>query len=187
MILVTGGAGFIGSNFVLGWIEATGESLVNLDKLTYAGNLRNLAALEGDGRHRFVRGDIGDALAGVIFVEGDLLRFGAAFLVAGENLTDFDQLVPADHAAVDRIVNVSLLVLNRLLDRDDAVDVAARQSRIIDFTPFCRREPALHETDIAADDRRYMLAGFEPIAIEDRHAGIGRGQHDIDAAHSLFR
>ena len=132
-------------------------------------------------------GDIGDALAGIIFVEGDLLRFGAAFLVAGENLADFDQLFPADHPPVDRIVNISLLVLNRLLDRDDAMDVAARQSRIIDFTPFCRREPAFHETDIAADDRRYMLAGFEPIAIEDRHAGIGGGQHNIDAAHSLCR
>jgi dTDP-glucose 4,6-dehydratase len=60
MILVTGGAGFIGSNFVLDWIETTGEDLVNLDKLTYAGNLRNLGALEGNARHRFVRGDIGD-------------------------------------------------------------------------------------------------------------------------------
>jgi dTDP-glucose 4,6-dehydratase len=61
MLLVTGGAGFIGSNFVLDWIETGGEGLVNLDKLTYAGNLRNLAALEGDARHRFVRGDIADA------------------------------------------------------------------------------------------------------------------------------
>jgi len=61
MILVTGGAGFIGSNFVLDWIAATGEPVVNLDKLTYAGNLANLAALAGDERHRFVRGDIGDA------------------------------------------------------------------------------------------------------------------------------
>ncbi len=61
MILVTGGAGFIGANFVLDWIEATGEALVNLDRLTYAGNLENLKALQGDGRHRFVHGDIGDA------------------------------------------------------------------------------------------------------------------------------
>ena len=61
MIIVTGGAGFIGSNFVLDWIATRGEELVNLDKLTYAGNLRNLSVLEGDARHRFVRGDIGDA------------------------------------------------------------------------------------------------------------------------------
>ena len=60
MILVTGGAGFIGSNFVLDWIAASGEPVVNLDKLTYAGNLANLASLAGDERHRFVRGDIGD-------------------------------------------------------------------------------------------------------------------------------
>jgi dTDP-glucose 4,6-dehydratase len=61
MILVTGGAGFIGANFVLDWIAATGEPVVNLDLLTYAGNLRNLAALATDDRHVFVRGDIGDA------------------------------------------------------------------------------------------------------------------------------
>jgi dTDP-glucose 4,6-dehydratase len=60
MILVTGGAGFIGSNFVLDWIAATGEPVVNLDKLTYAGNLENLRSLEGDDRHVFVQGDIGD-------------------------------------------------------------------------------------------------------------------------------
>jgi dTDP-glucose 4,6-dehydratase len=61
MILVTGGAGFIGANFVLDWLSACGEPLVNLDKLTYAGNLGNLASLAGDARHTFVRGDIGDA------------------------------------------------------------------------------------------------------------------------------
>jgi dTDP-glucose 4,6-dehydratase len=60
-ILVTGGAGFIGSNFVLDWFAAGDETLVNLDKLTYAGNLANLASLANDPRHVFVRGDIGDA------------------------------------------------------------------------------------------------------------------------------
>ena len=60
MILVTGGAGFIGANFVLDWIASTGEGVVNLDRLTYAGNLQNLASLAGDPRHIFVRGDIGD-------------------------------------------------------------------------------------------------------------------------------
>ena len=60
MLLVTGGAGFIGSNFVLSAIAGTGEPIINLDKLTYAGNLANLTALRGDGRHVFVQGDIGD-------------------------------------------------------------------------------------------------------------------------------
>ena len=60
MILVTGGAGFIGSNFVLQWLAEEGEPVVNLDALTYAGNPENLAALQGDARHVFVQGDIGD-------------------------------------------------------------------------------------------------------------------------------
>ncbi len=60
MLLVTGGAGFIGANFVLSAIAQTGEPVVNLDKLGYAGNLRNLESLRGDARHLFVRGDIGD-------------------------------------------------------------------------------------------------------------------------------
>jgi dTDP-glucose 4,6-dehydratase len=60
MILVTGGAGFIGANFVLDWLADGGEPVVNLDKLTYAGNLRSLAPLAGDARHVFTRGDIGD-------------------------------------------------------------------------------------------------------------------------------
>jgi dTDP-glucose 4,6-dehydratase len=60
MILVTGGAGFIGSNFVLDWLATAGEPVVNLDKLTYAGNVRNLDAVKDDPRHTFVRGDIAD-------------------------------------------------------------------------------------------------------------------------------
>ena len=59
-ILVTGGAGFIGSNFVLDWFKTSDEPIVNLDALTYAGNLANLASLQGDARHHFVKGDIGD-------------------------------------------------------------------------------------------------------------------------------
>lgn len=59
-ILVTGGAGFIGSNFVLDWIASQSDSVVNLDKLTYAGNLQNLESVNGNPRHIFVHGDIGD-------------------------------------------------------------------------------------------------------------------------------
>jgi len=59
-ILVTGGAGFIGSNFVLDWLHGGNETVVNLDKLTYAGNLENLVAVQGHAQHVFVQGDIGD-------------------------------------------------------------------------------------------------------------------------------
>jgi dTDP-glucose 4,6-dehydratase len=69
MILVTGGAGFIGSNFVLDWLAQCDEPVINLDKLTYAGNRENLAGLESDSRHLFVEGDIGDTA-----LVADLLR-----------------------------------------------------------------------------------------------------------------
>ncbi len=60
-LLVTGGAGFIGANFVLDWLAESSETVVNLDKLTYAGNLETLASLQGNPAHVFVQGDIGDA------------------------------------------------------------------------------------------------------------------------------
>ncbi|MGZ8215258.1 MAG: dTDP-glucose 4,6-dehydratase [Methylosarcina sp.] len=59
-ILITGGAGFIGSNFVLDWFAHSNETVINLDKLTYAGNLENLQSLADEPQHQFVRGDIGD-------------------------------------------------------------------------------------------------------------------------------
>ena len=70
MIMVTGGAGFIGANFILDWLATCNELVTNLDKLTYAGNLQNLAVLEGDARNMFVPGDIGDvALVGRLLSE----------------------------------------------------------------------------------------------------------------------
>ncbi len=70
MILVTGGAGFIGSNFVLDWLAGSAEPVINLDALTYAGNLENLASLKDDPRHIFVHGSIGDtALVGRLLAE----------------------------------------------------------------------------------------------------------------------
>lgn len=61
MILITGGAGFIGANFILDWLAQSDEAVINLDKLTYAGNRENLASLANDARHIFVHGDIGDS------------------------------------------------------------------------------------------------------------------------------
>jgi dTDP-glucose 4,6-dehydratase len=68
MIIVTGGAGFIGANFVLDWLAQSDETIVNLDALTYAGNRENLSSLAGDPRHIFVQGNIGDSA-----LLGDLL------------------------------------------------------------------------------------------------------------------
>ena len=70
MILVTGGAGFIGANFILDWLRVNDEPVLNLDKLTYAGNCENLAELAGDPRYAFVQGDIGDqVLVGALLNE----------------------------------------------------------------------------------------------------------------------
>jgi dTDP-glucose 4,6-dehydratase len=70
MILVIGGAGFIGANFVIDWLAQHSEPVINLDKLTYAGNLENLVSLKGDARHIFVQGDIGDrVLIGKLLAE----------------------------------------------------------------------------------------------------------------------
>nr|VFJ64415.1 MAG: dTDP-glucose 4,6-dehydratase [Candidatus Kentron sp. FW] len=81
MILITGGAGFIGSNFVLDWLARGDESVINLDKLTYAGNPENLATLGGDARHIFVKGDIGNSdLVGYLLAEHNpraVLNFAA--------------------------------------------------------------------------------------------------------------
>lgn len=60
MILVTGGAGFIGTNFIRGWLARNDEPVINLDLVTYAGNPANLASLGADPRYRFQRGDIAD-------------------------------------------------------------------------------------------------------------------------------
>src|SRR5215831_20048409 len=63
MVLITGGAGFIGSNLIYYWINATADVVINVDSLTYAGNLQNLAELVGNPRYLFLRADIGDTHA----------------------------------------------------------------------------------------------------------------------------
>ena len=107
MLLVTGGAGFIGANFVLSTIAATGEPVVNLDKLTYAGNLKNLDSIAGDARHVFVQGDICDRA----LVRGLLARHRPRALVhfAAESHVDRSIDGPAEFVRTNVVGTFSLL------------------------------------------------------------------------------
>jgi dTDP-glucose 4,6-dehydratase len=107
MLLVTGGAGFIGANFVLDWCAAGDEPIVNLDKLTYAGNLGNLVALKSDPRHVFVRGDIADRPQ----VEALLAQYAPRAVVnfAAESHVDRSIHGPADFIATN-VVGTSVLL-----------------------------------------------------------------------------
>ncbi len=107
MILVTGGAGFIGANFVLDWLRGNRGPVVNLDKLTYAGNLENLAALGGDPHHIFVRGDIGDAeLVGQLLAEH---RPRAVVNFAAESHVDRSILGPGEFIQTNVVGSFRLL------------------------------------------------------------------------------
>ena len=111
MILVTGGAGFIGANFVLDWIAATGEPVVNLDLLTYAGNLGNLASLKDEPRHVFVRGDIGDrALVAALLAQH---RPRAIVHFAAESHVDRSIHGPAAFVATNVVGTFTLLDATR--------------------------------------------------------------------------
>jgi dTDP-glucose 4,6-dehydratase len=107
MLLVTGGAGFIGSNFILDWCAASAEPVVNLDKLTYAGNLGNLAPLARDPRHVFVRGDIGD----VAQVEALLAQYRprAVLNFAAESHVDRSIHGPTEFIATNLVGTFGLL------------------------------------------------------------------------------
>jgi dTDP-glucose 4,6-dehydratase len=107
MILVTGGAGFIGANFVLDWLAASEEPVVNLDKLTYAGNLSNLATLKGDARHAFVRGDIAERIQVSALLETHRPRAIVNF--AAESHVDG----PAEFVATNVLGTFSLLETTR--------------------------------------------------------------------------
>ena len=111
MILVTGSAGFIGSNFVLDWLGACDEPVVNLDKLTYAGNLANLASLAGDERHIFVKGDIGDS----VLVSQLLAQFQPRAVInfAAESHVDRSILWPGDFIQTNVVGTFGLLEVVR--------------------------------------------------------------------------
>lgn len=107
MILVTGGAGFIGANFVLDWLAGHDEPVINLDKLTYAGNMETLAPLQGDARHVFVRGDIGDS----VLVSGLLSRYQPRAIInfAAESHVDRSISSPEDFIQTNIVGTFRLL------------------------------------------------------------------------------
>lgn len=106
-ILVTGSAGFIGSNFVLDWLAGQDETVVSLDKLTYAGNRENLASLHGDQRHHFVHGDIGDNNLVVALLEQHQPR--AVLNFAAESHVDRSILGPEDFIQTNVVGTFHLL------------------------------------------------------------------------------
>ena len=107
MLLVTGGAGFIGSNFILSTLAASGEAVVNLDKLTYAGDLKNLASLDGDVRYEFVQGDIADRSLVRGLLAGRKLRAIVHF--AAESHVDRSIEGPAEFIRTNVVGSFSLL------------------------------------------------------------------------------
>jgi dTDP-glucose 4,6-dehydratase len=107
VIFVTGGAGFIGSNFALQWCAEESEPLINLDKLTYAGNLANLVQLKGDARHVFVRADIGDRKTVSELVRQHKPRAIVNF--AAESHVDRSILGPAEFVQTNMVGTFNLL------------------------------------------------------------------------------
>ncbi|MBB4862991.1 dTDP-glucose 4,6-dehydratase [Pseudomonas nitritireducens] len=106
-ILVTGSAGFIGSNFVLDWLAGQDETVVSLDKLTYAGNRENLASLDGDSRHHFIHGDIGDTRLVAALLEQYQPR--AVLNFAAESHVDRSILGPEDFIQTNVVGTFHLL------------------------------------------------------------------------------
>ncbi|PTQ77935.1 dTDP-glucose 4,6-dehydratase [Nitrosomonas oligotropha] len=149
MILVTGGAGFIGSNFVLDWLAQSDEQVINLDKLTYAGNLQNLAPLSQDSRHIFVKGDIGDTeLVSQVLTQ---YQPRAILNLAAESHVDRSILGPED------FIQTNILGTFRLLEATHAywrkLESAAKQSfRFLHvstdevYGSLRKNEPAFTET-----------------------------------------
>jgi dTDP-glucose 4,6-dehydratase len=161
MLLVTGGAGFIGSNFVLSTLAATGEPMVNLDKLTYAGNLRNLDALAGDSRHVFVKGDVCDRA-----LLGDLLaRYRPRAIVhfAAESHVDRSIHAPGEFVQTNLVGTFSLLEEARAF-RDGLAEAEKRAFRILHvstdevYGSLGERDPAFTEVTPYAPNSPYAAS-----------------------------
>lgn len=122
-ILVTGGAGFIGANFIIDWLQTRNETVVNLDKLTYAGNLKNLASVEDRESYAFIRGDIGDsALVSRLLAE---YKPRAVINFAAESHVDrsihcAEDFIGTNVVGVYRLLNNILTYWNELAEEEQA-------------------------------------------------------------------
>jgi dTDP-glucose 4,6-dehydratase len=150
MLLITGGAGFIGSNFVLDWLAQSDELVINLDALTYAGNLENLASLDGDARHIFVKGSIGD----FDLVAGLLARYKPRAIVnfAAESHVDRSIHGPEDFIQTNIVGTFHLLEAVRaywggLGDADKAAFRFLHVSTDEVYGSLSKDDPAFSETN----------------------------------------
>ena len=161
MILVTGGAGFIGSNFVLDWLAQSDEPVVNLDALTYAGNTENLASLAGDSRHVFVRGDICDRdLVDRLFAEH---RPRAVVHFAAESHVDRSIHGPAEFIRTNVQGTFTLLEAARkhwssLAAADRAAFRFLHVSTDEVYGTLARDEPAFRESDTYEPNSPYSAS-----------------------------
>lgn len=161
MILVTGGAGFIGANFVLDWLASVDEPVINLDKLTYAGNPDNLNTLQGDTRHLFVHGDICDrALVSSLL---DKYKPRAIVHFAAESHVDRSIHGPGDFIRTNVDGTFSLLEAARayLSTLDDAAKTAFRFLHVSTdevFGTLSPTDPAFSETTPYAPNSPYSAS-----------------------------
>ena len=160
-ILVTGGAGFIGANFVLNWLAEKDEPVVNLDKLTYAGNVGNLAALAGDGRHTLARGDIGDR--GLVSSLLKQYRPRAIVHFAAESHVDRSIHGPAEFIQTNVVGTFSLLDETRAYwqSLDDAGRAAFRFLHVSTdevYGSLSASDPAFTETTAYAPNSPYSAS-----------------------------
>ncbi len=161
MILVTGGAGFIGSNFVLDWLGGCDEPVVNLDALTYAGNRENVASLEGDPRHVFVHGDICDReLLDGLFAEH---RPRAVVHFAAESHVDRSIHGPGDFIRTNVLGTFTLLEASRahwstLTDDDRTAFRFLHVSTDEVYGTLAVDDPAFCETDTYEPNSPYSAS-----------------------------
>lgn len=175
-ILITGGAGFIGSNFALSWLAAHDETVVNLDKLTYAGNVRNLVALEHDERHLLVAGDIGDRalITGVL----EAHRPHAVINFAAES--HVDRSIDGPEVFFQTNVMATLGLLDSVREYLSGLDAAAREGFRFLHVSTDEVYGTLSEADPAfCEDRKY-----EPNS--PYSASKAASDHLVRAYHHTF-